>query len=136
MPSLETEKLTTRQMEVIQSAWKQIRAQLETEKARIYEAIGTYPPPIAACDQQFNFLLEERTSVSQGLDRLNEAAAASLTIEDSLKRMEEFIQSSRYVDSEVEQTIRSYIEREIFPYTWHRDATRRSLTPAKGWKQS
>src|SRR5829696_6857354 len=91
MPSLETENFTTRQIDVIQSAWSQIRAQLQAEKARIYEEIGTYPPPIAACDQQFNFLLEERTRVSQELDRLNEAAAASLTIEDSIKRMEEFI---------------------------------------------
>lgn len=110
MPSLETEKLTNRQMDVIQSAWNQIRAQLEMEKARIYEAIGTYPPPIAACDQQFNFLLEERTRVSQELDRLNEAAAASFTIEDSIKRMDEFIRSSWYVDPEAEQRLRSILE--------------------------
>ncbi len=113
MPSLETEKLTRGQMEVIQSAWDQIRAQLETEKARLYEAIGTYPPPIAACDQQFNFLLEERTRVSQELDRLNEAAAAGFTAKDSIERMEEFIRSTRYVDSEVEQTILSFLEQRL-----------------------
>jgi hypothetical protein len=110
MPSLETEKLTTRQMEIIQSAWDQIRLQLETEKARIYEEIGTYPPPIAACDQQFNFLLEERTRVSQELDRLNDAAAAGLTIEDATKRMDDFIQSSRYIDLHAGQTIWSSIQ--------------------------
>jgi len=107
MPSLETEKLNTRQMDGIQSAWNQIRAQLETEKARLYEEIGTYPTPIAACDQQFNYLLEERTRISQELDRLNEAAVTSLTIEDSIQRMDEFIRSSKYVDPEAEQTIRA-----------------------------
>src|SRR5215211_5413717 len=113
MPSLEIEKLTTRQVDVIQSAWNQIRAQLETEKARLYEEIGTYPTPIAACDQQFNFLLEERTRISQELDRLNEAAVSSLTIEDSIKQIEEFIQSSRHVDPGVEQTIRSTLEQGL-----------------------
>lgn len=113
MPSLETENLTSRQMEMIQSAWNQIRLQVETEKARIYEEIGTYPSPIAACDQQFNFLLEERTRVLQELDRLNEAAAASLTIEDAMKRMDDFIQSSGYVDRQAAQTIRSYLEQGL-----------------------
>jgi hypothetical protein len=83
------------------------------EKERIYEALGTYPPPIAACDQQFNFLLEERTRVSRELDRLNQAAAASLTIEDSIKRMEEFMQSFSSVNPEVEQTIRLYLEQGL-----------------------
>ncbi len=113
MPSLETENLTTRQMDIIQSAWDQIRAQLETEKERIYEALGTYPPPIAACDQQFNFLLEERTGVSQELDRLNEAKALSLTIEDSIQRTHDFIQSSSYVDPELNRMIRSTLEQVL-----------------------
>ena len=113
MPSLETEKPTIRQMDVIQSAWNQISAQLETEKVRIYEALGNYPPPIAACDQQFNYLLEERTRIARELDRLNEATTASLTIEDSIKRMNAFMRSSSYVDPEAEQTIRSSLQEEL-----------------------
>ena len=35
---------------------QEIAAQLET----IYEQIKKYPTPIAGCDEQFNFLLEER----------------------------------------------------------------------------
>ena len=35
---------------------QEIAAQLET----IYEQIKNYPTPIAGCDEQFNFLLEER----------------------------------------------------------------------------
>ena len=110
MSSLEIDKLTIKQMDVIQAAWNQIRAQLETERARIYEVIGNYPSPIAACDQQFNYLLEEQTRISRELHRLNQATIASLTIEDSIQRMDEFIRSSGYVDPEVEQTIRSYLQ--------------------------
>ena len=110
MSSLETGMPTISRMDIIQSAWDKIRAQLETEKVRIYEAIGNYPPPIAACDQQFNYLLEERTRISRELDRLNKISAASLPIEDSIKLIDEFIRSSRYVDPEAEQTIQSYLE--------------------------
>ncbi len=35
---------------------QEIAAQLET----IYEQIKKYPTPVAGCDEQFNFLLEER----------------------------------------------------------------------------
>jgi DNA-binding SARP family transcriptional activator len=110
MPSLETEKPTISQMDVIQSAWNQIRAQLETEKARLYEAIGNYPSPIAGCDQQFNYLLEEQSKISRELYRLNGAATANLTIADSIELIDEFIRSSGYVDPEAEQTIRSYLQ--------------------------
>ena len=44
-----------------------IAAQLET----IYEQIKKYPTPIAGCDEQFNFLLEER-------DRLQNLLASVL----------------------------------------------------------
>lgn len=46
------------------------REQLEAERHRINEEIRNYPTPIAGCDAQFNFLLEERARISQELDRL------------------------------------------------------------------
>ena len=53
---------------------QEIVAQLET----IYEQIKHYPTPIAGCDEQFNFLLEER-------DRLRNLLATeqetSITVE-------------------------------------------------------
>ena len=113
MLSLETKNLTIRQRETLQSAWDTIRLRLEMEKTRIYEAIGNYPAPIAACDQQFNYLLEERARISQELDRLKEAANADRTVEDSLQRMDEFIRSSGYIDPEEEQTIRSSLKGEL-----------------------
>jgi len=109
MPSLETGKPTISQMDVIKSAWNKIRTQLENEKARIYQAIGNYPPPIAACDQQFNYLLEEQTRISREFVRLNEATNASLAIGDPIKLIDEFIRTSSYIDTEAEQAIRLYL---------------------------
>jgi hypothetical protein len=113
MLSAETKNPTIHQRDALQSAWTTIRLRLETEKTRIYEAIGNYPAPIAACDQQFNYLLEERTRISQELDRLKEATAADLTLEESIQRMDEFIRSSVYIDPEAAQSIRSSLKGEL-----------------------
>ena len=113
MPSFEIEKPTMNQMDIIQSAWDQIRKQLEHEKVRIYEALGNYPPPIAACDQQFNYLLEERAQISRELVRLDEATRASLTTADLIQLIDEFIESSSYVDTEAEQSIRVYLQERL-----------------------
>jgi hypothetical protein len=45
-------------------------ASLEAEKQRLYEEIRNYPTPIAGCDQQFNYLLEQQAQVLADLNRL------------------------------------------------------------------
>jgi hypothetical protein len=52
------------------SAREKTRAHLEAEKHRIYEEIRTYPRPIPACHQHFNYLLQERRRVCLELDLL------------------------------------------------------------------
>ena len=36
----------------------------------IYEQIKTYPTPIAGCDEQFNYLLEERNRLREMIEQL------------------------------------------------------------------
>jgi hypothetical protein len=43
---------------------------LEAEKRRLYEEIRNYPTPIAGCDQQFNYLLEQQASIVAELNRI------------------------------------------------------------------
>ncbi|REK06844.1 MAG: hypothetical protein DWQ37_22685 [Planctomycetota bacterium] len=50
---------------------------LEAEKQRLYEEIRTYPTPIAGCDQQFNYLLEQQARVVAELNRLRSAREAT-----------------------------------------------------------
>lgn len=40
-------------------------AHLEKESQRIRTEIHTYPPPIPACDAQFNYLIEQRARATQ-----------------------------------------------------------------------
>ncbi len=94
-------------LDLAESIWKKISAQLESEKNRIYEAIKNYPPPITACDEQFDYLLEQRETIFQELARVQEISDASLREEDPARLIEEFIRTSSYVDDEAEQEIRS-----------------------------
>ena len=50
--------------------WRRVRDHLEDMKAPIDVEIRNYPPPIADCDAQFNYLIERRTEISRELGRL------------------------------------------------------------------
>ncbi|MCB9078729.1 MAG: hypothetical protein H6631_14100 [Anaerolineaceae bacterium] len=99
MPSLETETTMSQKSEAAQPAWNKLRTELEQEKARLYQQIGHYPPPIAACDQQFNYLLDKQAKILQALARLSEAESDSLTAADPLKVVDEFMGSSAYLEA-------------------------------------
>ncbi|GBE44797.1 MAG TPA: hypothetical protein ENH05_00105 [Rhizobiales bacterium] len=52
--------------------WQGVRDRLEARRAALNEEIAAYPAPIAACDAQFNHLLERRTGLNAQLGRLIE----------------------------------------------------------------
>jgi chorismate mutase len=91
----------------IESLWNRIRQHLERERHRIYGEIRNYPPPIPACDAQFNHLLEERRRISQELAELEQLSTQHLTPEQQIKSIDSFISSSSCIDDEVDREIRS-----------------------------
>jgi hypothetical protein len=96
MLTLESQSSISGQVDLVKPAWDKLRSQLEAEKARIYGEIGSYPTPIAGCDQQFNYLLEEQRRILRELARLEEAVKESLTAVEPLKLVEAFIQTSNF----------------------------------------
>lgn len=92
--------------ERLAAAWQEIRSCLERHRERIYAQIKDYPTPITACDQQFNYLLDERTSVCRELDLLKSAAEGCSLDGDRVDRIQAFIDSSGYVDDAARQRIR------------------------------
>ena len=63
--------------------WRSLRLRLEALKETVAEELRSYPPPIPACDGQFNRLLELRRLLPRELARLDLAANdTSITIED------------------------------------------------------
>ena len=68
-----------------------VQEHLQLTRLKILTEIQHYPTPIPHCDQQFNWLLEQRDSVSEELhtlEELRERAEAALA---------EFVQTSRFI---------------------------------------
>jgi chromosome segregation ATPase len=55
------------------SDWEALRARLAQTQAAVAAEINAYPPPIPACDAQYNHLLERREALSAALARLDTA---------------------------------------------------------------
>lgn len=96
-------------LDVVQSVWQVIREQLEATRHRIHDEILNYPPPIPACDQHFNYLLEQRTEIAQELRRQKALAEESLTSRSPVALISEFVASSVYVNDDTIQQIQSYL---------------------------
>lgn len=92
----------------IQSAWMEVRTHLENLKKDIYNKIQSYPAPIPACDQQFNYLLEERTKVSLEIRKLNQVSH-----EDHIGPIQEFIKNSPLINDQLEKKITGYLKEVI-----------------------
>ena len=80
MLSLDTLVTTMSQFDLGQADWTKVRTHLENLKQQLYTEIGNYPAPIAGCDQQFNYLLEQQRRIIQELARLSAAEEANTSI--------------------------------------------------------
>jgi hypothetical protein len=96
---------------LLDAHWQRIQRHLQTEKERIFQEIRQYPPPIPACDVQFNSLLEERVSILQELGRVNGILKERLTAREQIELLNEFIQSSHHLNGEVVESIRQSLTR-------------------------
>jgi hypothetical protein len=95
----------------MQPVWQTIREYLESKKDQISKAILYYPPPIPACDAQFNYLLEERARVGRLLGQLESLAQAQLGPEQR-QWLDAFILSSPDLDKTAVQTIHTFLQDE------------------------
>ena len=72
----------------VDSDWDALRARLERMQEAVAAEINAYPPPIPACDAQFDYLLEQREALSEALARLDAARTdGSSTLESFLAEL-------------------------------------------------
>ncbi len=90
----------------IEATWKVITSHLEHELNQVQGNIKRYPMPIPACDEHFNWLLEERAQLSKEL-----AKARELSIDESPELIRDFMQSSVHFDGAQGQRVESRIDR-------------------------
>ena len=71
---------------------------LTQQKTDLNAQIENYPPPIPACDTQFNYLMEKRSKVYQELSQLKTLMNLSHTDELDENSIAHFINSSDFID--------------------------------------
>ncbi len=92
------------------SLWTEISACLEARKQGLYEEIRAYPAPITACDQQFNYLLEQQARLFDELGRTREALKEIRPEQNPLGELAAFLDSSTSIDNPTRQRFRSRID--------------------------
>ena len=100
-------QITTQEKPTTSSIWQLIHTQLAKKKRQIAQEILHYPPPIPACDAQFNFLLEERARVTTVLAQLEEWAAQPW----DKNLLEKFLATSPDLDEAIVKEIRGIMRK-------------------------
>jgi hypothetical protein len=83
--------------------WQAVRDHLMREKERIVAEIRNYPPPIAGCDAQYQFLTERRHLIAQELVRLEATQGGGTAA------LDDFIASSAFIDAALARRMRARI---------------------------
>lgn len=102
---------TALQHDVIDGVIKALAERLESKRSDISEEISAYPPPIPACDAQFNYLLEARRGIAGELAQLKDLQAAGLSAADLRKSIERLVEGSSYLDQSAKQALRARLTR-------------------------
>lgn len=82
-----------------------VRDRLLALKRPVDTEIRAYPPPIPACDAQFNYLLERRAALSRALVRLDEIAR--LPPVEAARALDAFIGSCDDIDAATAAELRA-----------------------------
>jgi hypothetical protein len=93
--------------------WAELEDHLEGARSAILAEIRNYPPPIAACDQQFNYLLEQRDRIADEQSRLASTRLDSLTGESDVEAFVGFIKTSDCIAPELKARLMHLLDQRL-----------------------
>lgn len=98
-----------REQDLLATAIQRVETALLDEKERISAEIHAYPPPIPACDAQFNYLLERRDQVSVELTRLHAISEGRHTAAELADALRDFLAASQSIDPPLKGEVGAYL---------------------------
>ena len=78
---------------------------LETRKTRIDDEVKNYPRPIAGCDVQFEYALEQQAGIRKELQRASALRETRAEHGEFTQLVGEFVTASAFIDSETAREI-------------------------------
>ena len=93
--------------------WAELEDHLEGARSAILAEIRNYPPPIAACDQQFNYLLEQRDRIADAQSRLASIRRDSLNRGSDLRALIDFIEASNCIAPELKACLLPLLDQRL-----------------------
>lgn len=87
-------------MTQLHTTWQILINDLTVQRNHLIDSIRNYPPPIPACDAQFNYLLEKRDRITVELHRLQR-------LESNLDghTLNAFIEQSGFISDTLRQSL-------------------------------
>ena len=80
-----------------QVLFDEVKTILEEKLDEVKKSILSYPPPIPACDAQFNYLLEQRDDLPRELARLAKLENKDLSEAEKLEVLKTFKRDCPYL---------------------------------------
>jgi hypothetical protein len=78
-------------LELLKSIYRDIISRLEDRKRSLDLEIRNYPTPITRCDDQFNYLLQRRTTLSRQLTRMRAPSDEGLALNEYVELIIAFL---------------------------------------------
>jgi hypothetical protein len=85
--------------------WAEVTGLLAGRKEDLHRAIASYPTPIAGCDEQFDYLLEQQARIADELAGACNAMAQPAAAGESLRAFCDFVRWSRCLDEDSKQRL-------------------------------
>jgi chorismate mutase len=96
-PAEEWIRSTLATRETVAAAGRQVERMLQTRLAEMQEEVREYPVPIAGCDAQFNFLLEQRAAVAAEIARLRMVMGKETAPSERPAKLDAFLASCAFL---------------------------------------
>ena len=78
----------------IQQFCEDIRTLLENKKNNVVAEMRNYPTPVAGCDAQFNYLVEQRDMLLRDLSHLNTICQSDVAQASKIQLIHDLLQSA------------------------------------------
>lgn len=112
-PTSQQRMSTPENRAILQAACLELRQYLARAKRSVDDEIASYPKPIPRCDAQFNYLYEQRSRLSQELERATSGLAEASSMDGLVSLIMNFVDSASCSGDTEEQDLKARLRAKL-----------------------